>query len=403
MVSRRLIARHRVDFPEPEGPITTTTSPRLIARLMSCSTCKSPNHLFTWSRTTRPLRGAVPCEEAEDEAAVLMPGKLVMGRRITYSRCPRRGCGSVTWYDDASNWSRRSSTTRATELDHPGHGARPPGARTSTTRAADLDHPPSERSPGARGPRSSARWRRAHSNLVRLVTLALDGASRTAAWGMVRAETDTRTRQDRTRTSSEGRHVARTKPLGMIKDVTLGTLLHPVGTAGKAVEQAKGTAEIGRLVAGQVARTAASAAVGTVGGLARRAGGSGAAGPTPSTPATGRSTRGDEPNLRPVPTVNEPAHTPAPAARRWKEASPESMKNHVDQLEPVTKAAKKVPAKKTPAKKSAEAPVAKKAPAKKTPAKKAAKKTAGSDTNLTTKKTSAKNLAAEGLDDVTPA
>src|SRR3954447_16637630 len=145
MVSRRLIARHRVDFPEPEGPITTTTSPRLIARLMSCSTCKSPNHLFTWSRTTRPLRGAVPCEEAEDEAAVLMPGKLAMGRRIAYSRCPRRGCGSVTWYDDASNLV-------STELDHPGRGARPPGPRTSTTRAADLDHPPSERPPG---PRSS--------------------------------------------------------------------------------------------------------------------------------------------------------------------------------------------------------------------------------------------------------
>src|SRR3954452_21467819 len=119
MVSRRLIARHRVDFPEPEGPITTTTSPRLIARLMSCSTCRSPNHLFTWSRTTRPLRGAVPCEEAEDEAAVLMPGKLVMGRRITYSRCPRRGCGSVTWYDDANNLV-------STKLDHPGHGPRPP-------------------------------------------------------------------------------------------------------------------------------------------------------------------------------------------------------------------------------------------------------------------------------------
>lgn len=79
------------------------------------------------------------------------------------------------------------------------------------------------------------------------------------------------------------------------------------------------------------------------------------------------------------------------------------MKNHGDQLEPVTKAAKKAPAKKTPAKKSAEAPVAKKAPAKKTPAKKAAKKTAGSDTDLTTKKTPAKKLAAQGLDDVTPA
>ena len=98
--------------------------------------------------------------------------------------------------------------------------------------------------------------------------------------------------------------MARTNPLGMIKDVALGTLLHPVGTAGKAVEHAKGTAAIGRLVAGQVARTAASAAVGTVGSVARRAGGSAPAGSEPASPAGGRSTRGAEPTLRPVPTVN---------------------------------------------------------------------------------------------------
>ena len=35
MVSSRLIVRHSVDLPEPEGPITTTTSPRAIERLMS--------------------------------------------------------------------------------------------------------------------------------------------------------------------------------------------------------------------------------------------------------------------------------------------------------------------------------------------------------------------------------
>ena len=29
IVSSRLIARHSVDLPEPEGPMTTTTSPRL--------------------------------------------------------------------------------------------------------------------------------------------------------------------------------------------------------------------------------------------------------------------------------------------------------------------------------------------------------------------------------------
>jgi hypothetical protein len=224
--------------------------------------------------------------------------------------------------------------------------------------------------------------------------------------------------------------VARTNPLGKIKDVALGTLRHPVGTAGKAVEQAKGTAAIGRMVAGQVTRAAASVAVGTVGGVAKRATGSGTA-PAAPTPASARATRGDQPNLRPVPSVNEPAHTPATPARRTRKAAQpvapsvaqpaaESMKNHGDQLEPVKKAVKQTPAKKAPATKTAapEAPAAKKAaaktpakktPAKKTPAKKtaakktAAKKTATAEDGLIAKKTPAKKLAAQGLDDVTPA
>ena len=45
--SRRLIVRQSVDLPEPDGPMTTTTSPRAISRSMSCSTCSSPNHLLT--------------------------------------------------------------------------------------------------------------------------------------------------------------------------------------------------------------------------------------------------------------------------------------------------------------------------------------------------------------------
>ena len=60
MVSSRLIARHSVDLPEPDGPITTTTSPRLIDRLMSWRTCRSPNHLSTWSSTTRASPAGVP-------------------------------------------------------------------------------------------------------------------------------------------------------------------------------------------------------------------------------------------------------------------------------------------------------------------------------------------------------
>jgi hypothetical protein len=215
--------------------------------------------------------------------------------------------------------------------------------------------------------------------------------------------------------------VARTNPLGKIKDVALGTLMHPVGTAGKAVEQAKGTAAIGRMVAGQVTRAATSAAVGTVSSVARRTGGPGPSDTVAAPPAGGRATRGDEPNLRPVPSVNEPAHTSAPAA------SPvtESTKNHGDVLEPVKKAtksapatkraapnaaaaetatakkttAKKTTAKKTTAKKTAATTPAKKTPAKKTPAKKAAP----AETGLVAKKTPAKKLAEQGLDDVTPA
>ena len=39
--------RHRVDLPEPDGPITTTTSPASTASETSCSTWRSPNHLST--------------------------------------------------------------------------------------------------------------------------------------------------------------------------------------------------------------------------------------------------------------------------------------------------------------------------------------------------------------------
>ncbi|HEX2551242.1 MAG TPA: hypothetical protein VHK64_06575, partial [Nocardioidaceae bacterium] len=50
--------------------------------------------------------------------------------------------------------------------------------------------------------------------------------------------------------------MARKNPLGKIKDAAFDTLRHPVGTAEKAVGQAGRTAAVGRMVAGQVARTA---------------------------------------------------------------------------------------------------------------------------------------------------
>ena len=42
MVSRRLMVRHMVDLPEPEGPTTTSTSPLWTVRLTSFRTCRSP-------------------------------------------------------------------------------------------------------------------------------------------------------------------------------------------------------------------------------------------------------------------------------------------------------------------------------------------------------------------------
>lgn len=47
MVSSRLMVRHSVDLPEPDGPITTTTSPLAMSRSMSRSTVTVPKDLVT--------------------------------------------------------------------------------------------------------------------------------------------------------------------------------------------------------------------------------------------------------------------------------------------------------------------------------------------------------------------
>src|SRR5829696_5137384 len=47
MGSSRLMVRHNVDLPEPDGPNTTMTCPRSTSRLMSLSTCRSPKCLLT--------------------------------------------------------------------------------------------------------------------------------------------------------------------------------------------------------------------------------------------------------------------------------------------------------------------------------------------------------------------
>ena len=46
--------RHSVDLPEPDGPMTTTTSPRVDGQVdVAAATWRSPNHLLTFSITTR--------------------------------------------------------------------------------------------------------------------------------------------------------------------------------------------------------------------------------------------------------------------------------------------------------------------------------------------------------------
>src|SRR5690348_13258132 len=48
------MARHSVDLPDPDGPMTTTTSPRPMDKVMSLSACNSPNHLLTPFSMTSP-------------------------------------------------------------------------------------------------------------------------------------------------------------------------------------------------------------------------------------------------------------------------------------------------------------------------------------------------------------
>src|SRR5512140_536589 len=69
--SSSLIVRMRVDFPEPEGPQTTTTSPARTRRLILFSTWRLPNHLWTPSnRIIAPPRASPgPLDNGAEEGA----------------------------------------------------------------------------------------------------------------------------------------------------------------------------------------------------------------------------------------------------------------------------------------------------------------------------------------------
>jgi hypothetical protein len=150
--------------------------------------------------------------------------------------------------------------------------------------------------------------------------------------------------------------VAPKNPLGRLADSAIKSLKDPMGTAGKVVEQAKGSAAFGKMVAEQVSKSAVTKASETVGAVTGLAGGR----KTPPEEAA-PSTAGTP--LRSVPDVNEPAHTPAENKAEHKSSGPD--KEHGDPMRPAKKApAKKAAAKEAPAKKAA----AKKAPSKKSAA-----------------------------------
>jgi hypothetical protein len=164
----------------------------------------------------------------------------------------------------------------------------------------------------------------------------------------------------------KGRLVASKSSLQKLQDAVVGivkgVVRDPVGSAGKAVHQAKGTFAVGKAVAGQVARSA----------TAKASGAKNAPAPTPT----------------PTPSAASPADP-----ERDVVITPADVARVVEKKSPAEKAAtKKAPAKKAPVKKAAASPSgklpprkapadevsAKKTPAKKAPAKKApAKKSAG--------------------------
>ena len=137
-------------------------------------------------------------------------------------------------------------------------------------------------------------------------------------------------------------NVAPKNPIGRLADTAINTLKNPLETAGKVVEQAKGTAAFGKMVVEQVGRSAVSKATGTAGGVVGKAAGR-------KSESSDTAEAGTATPLRPVTDVNEPAHTTGPLAER----ADESTKQHGDPVRrPAERVAKKATAEKSPVKKA---------------------------------------------------
>ncbi|HJR38163.1 MAG TPA: hypothetical protein VJ819_07255 [Nocardioidaceae bacterium] len=136
-------------------------------------------------------------------------------------------------------------------------------------------------------------------------------------------------------------NVAPKNPIGRLADTAINTLKNPLETAGKVVEQTKGTAAFGKMVVEQVGRSAVTKATETAGAVVGKAR---ARNPESDTAEAETATP-----LRPVTDVNEPAHTTGPLAER----AEESTKQHGDPVrKPAEQAAKKATAKKSAVKKA---------------------------------------------------
>ena len=168
----------------------------------------------------------------------------------------------------------------------------------------------------------------------------------------------------------------RKNPIDKLKDAAFDAIKDPVGTAGKAVEQAKGTAAIGKIGRGSGRPGGGHQAAQTVGAVAERTGRPRAR-PRPRRPRCGRCRR-----WRTAPSDRQRAGAGRGAAESQGDPV---VPAHADAAE-TPAAAKKAPAKKASAKKAATKAPAKKRRARprrrpprrraKKTAKKAAKKTA---------------------------
>ncbi len=93
IVSKRLMVRHNVDLPEPDGPSTTTTCPPLAtSRLMSLSTWSSPKCLST------DFIEIIGTAEALSMGGDLTQGTLNSPGTRQSARSPRAGMRSVPFH-----------------------------------------------------------------------------------------------------------------------------------------------------------------------------------------------------------------------------------------------------------------------------------------------------------------